>query len=142
MFYHKGFFKFRDYNGIQRVAIISTIVMRESISYSKLPEPSTKNSTFRIPLGIPVSMPAPRTQAEKDKTDKKSTTDDKDKLSASGSEEDEDEKFLNDDTFLKEQQTERLEKLEAFRHISCLMELNMYDIWVSRHTLSVDKKQN
>ena len=136
------FFKFRDYYGIIRVAIISTILMRESISYSKLPEPSTKKSTFRIPLGIPVSMPAPKTHNEKEKTDKKKPSDDMDKLSDSGSEEDEDEKFLNDDTFLKEQQTERFDKMEAFRHISCLMEFNIYDIWVSRHTLQADKKQN
>lgn len=68
-----------------------------------------------------------------------------DKLSASGSEEDEDEKFLNDDTFLKEQQTERFDKVEAFRHVSCLMELNIYDIWVSRsnwQTLQSDKEHN
>ena len=79
--------------------------MRESISFSKLPEPSSKNSTFRIPLGIPVSMPAPEAPSEKDQNlkKKKRPTDSGDKLSDSASEEDEDEKFLNDDTFFKEQ---------------------------------------
>jgi hypothetical protein len=45
--------------GIIKVGVISAIIMREAISVSKVPEfkQSDGQSTFRIPLGIPVTVP-------------------------------------------------------------------------------------
>jgi len=49
---------FVDMDGIIHVSIIATVLMRESISYSKLPETTIDESTFKIPVGIPVSVPS------------------------------------------------------------------------------------
>lgn len=47
---------FRNFEGIVKVGIIGGILLRESISVSKIPKPSEDKSTFSVPLGIPVSM--------------------------------------------------------------------------------------
>ena len=50
-------FNFSDFEGIVKVGIIGGVLLRESVSVSKIPKPSEDKSTFSVPLGIPVSMP-------------------------------------------------------------------------------------
>ena len=50
-------FSFSDYNGILKAVIIGGILLRESVSISKIPEPKDDKETFQVPIGIPVSMP-------------------------------------------------------------------------------------
>ena len=47
---------FSDFKGILKTSIIAGILLRESISFSKLPEPTEDKNSFQVPVGIPVNM--------------------------------------------------------------------------------------
>lgn len=81
---------------------MSAVLMRESITASKVPVfKQSDQGTFRIPLGIPVSMPAPEegSDANASGSGAKSTTgDDKVEGKLSDSDDDLDKDLLNDES--------------------------------------------
>ena len=94
-------FIFSDYKGILKAGIIGGILLRESVSISKIPMPKDDKDTFQVPIGIPVSMPSETEMTDKRGKQKrkqvgheeeKELDKDADRLSS-----DEDTKRLNED---------------------------------------------
>lgn len=119
--------------GILKVGVISAIIMREAISASKVPEyKQSDQSTFRIPLGIPVTVPEDYSDNNASGSANANTTTGDAKLS-----DDEQNDLLKDESMFgemtPEQKQQQLEgEVTKYAPSSCILTFNLNEIWIKR----------
>lgn len=135
----------RNFSGILKVGFISAIVMREAITASKVPAfEQSEQSTFRIPLGIPVSMPPPEegSDANASGSGAKSTTgDDKGGGKLSDSDDDAQQDLMGDESLFgkmtPEQKQAQMEgEITKYGPSSVVLSFNLNEVWIKKSKYS------